>query len=682
MKILPRFGLVQAVTVMGSLILIFSLAAVAWTISGIIDRKVASDAVASQNASLRVAATLLERDLPGVKVRWAANGDVDRITAPSLPKSFASHDMIDSIGRMTGQTATLFTLDDAGTGFIRRTTNIVKPDGKRAVGTALDPKGAVLPVIQAGKTYSGKAVILGTPYYTIYQPIFSDTDKVIGILYAGVRQADIASIGNDISWAIAMTSIVALVLSVCLLVFLTRRIMRPIPNLTAAAERLAEGHTEFDIPHLDLKNEIGSLAHALEVFRHDAMKKRQLEQEALAAQERNEAERNRREAEKDAYSAERRRCADALAVALNRLSQGDLTVRIDEVFMPELETLRQDFNNSAVNLGLAFARLRAEATNVDASGQEMRSAANDLASRTERQAISLEKTSSALEEVTVTVRATAERAQEASTLAAEAERSTKGSSDVVSAAVDAMGRIEQASSEISKIINVIDEIAFQTNLLALNAGVEAARAGEAGKGFAVVAQEVRELAQRSANAAKDIKGLITKSGEEVAGGVKLVRETGDALGSIAGQVARINSLIADMAASSRKQTDGLQDINASVNQMDQFTRENAAMVEEANAVTHKLAESASALVNLIAQFRIGKEMASPAVTQPAQPASAAAASSMRATQPAARIKPAVESTRPVHSPARSMMGRLAGAFASKGGVVASQKTDEANWEEF
>ncbi|MET0747220.1 MAG: methyl-accepting chemotaxis protein, partial [Rhizobium sp.] len=227
---------------------------------------------------------------------------------------------------------------------------------------------------------------------------------------------------------------------------------------------------------------------------------------------------------------------------------------------------------------------------------------------------------------------------------------------VVRNAVDAMGRIEQASREISQIINVIDEIAFQTNLLALNAGVEAARAGEAGKGFAVVAQEVRELAQRSATAAKDIKALITKSGGEVQAGVRLVQETGEALSEIETRVLAINDHIHSIATSAREQSTGLQEVNIAINQMDQVTQQNAAMVEETSAATHKLTGEADSLVRLVSGFKVTGARNAPVVAR-------------------------VESHRPVQSPARKMMGTVARAMSgSRGGAAAQAASQE--WEEF
>jgi methyl-accepting chemotaxis protein len=239
---------------------------------------------------------------------------------------------------------------------------------------------------------------------------------------------------------------------------------------------------------------------------------------------------------------------------------------------------------------------------IDSGTREISQSAEDLSKRTEQQAASLEETAAALDEITVNVASSSKRAEEARSIAALANASAAQSGTVVANAVNAMRRIEDSSSQISNIIGVIDEIAFQTNLLALNAGVEAARAGDAGRGFAVVAQEVRELAQRSAKAAREIKDLIRNSTAEVESGVKLVGDTGTALKTIETYVVTINQHMDAIATSAREQSVGLAEVNTAVNQMDQVTQQNAAMVEETNAASATLANEAGRLRELISQF--------------------------------------------------------------------------------
>ncbi|KQZ62176.1 chemotaxis protein [Rhizobium sp. Root149] len=294
-----------------------------------------------------------------------------------------------------------------------------------------------------------------------------------------------------------------------------------------------------------------------------------------------------------------------LAEALQALSHGDLTQDIQKPFLPALERLRTDYNATSAKLRRTLETILENAGAIAAASQQIQVASNDLAKRTEQQAASVEETAAALEEITTTVADSSHRAQDAGNLVRRTKENAEYSGKVVGQAVEAMGKIEQSAGEIGNIIGVIDEIAFQTNLLALNAGVEAARAGEAGKGFAVVAQEVRELAQRSAKAAKEIKALINTSNEHVKNGVALVGDTGKALQEIVGQVVQVDSNVGAIVEASREQSTGLKEINIAVNTMDQGTQKNAAMVEETSAASHSLAREAEKLFELIGQFNIG-----------------------------------------------------------------------------
>jgi methyl-accepting chemotaxis protein len=310
---------------------------------------------------------------------------------------------------------------------------------------------------------------------------------------------------------------------------------------------------------------------------------------------------------------------DRLADALNKLSDGDLTQKLNPPFIPTLEKLRTDFNGASEKLREAMQAVAENAGAIAAGAQQIRSASDDLSKRTEQQAASVEETAAALEEITTTLADSSHRAEEAGQLVRKTRENAEHSGAVVRSAIEAMGKIENSSLEISKIIGVIDEIAFQTNLLALNAGVEAARAGDAGKGFAVVAQEVRELAQRSAKAAKEIKDLITDSNAHVKDGVTLVGQTGSALDAIVSQVQQVNGNVEAIVEAAREQATGIKEINEAINTMDQGTQQNAAMVEESTAAAHSLAKEAEALFRLLGQFNIGKGTASAAATAGSTP---------------------------------------------------------------
>ncbi|CUX09207.1 methyl-accepting chemotaxis protein [Agrobacterium fabrum] len=453
---------------------------------------------------------------------------------------------------------------------------------------------------------------------------------------------------------------VAFTANIVLALFVAARgITAPIARLRERMVSLAGGETAAEIDGVERKDEVGQMAVAVQVFRENAIERIRLEQETEANRSMSEKDRIEREQQKAREAADVKFAVDNLAAGLSKLSDGDVSYRIDQPFTATLDGVRNDFNMSAEKLQSALTRVAQNAGGIGAGANEIKSAADDLAKRTEQQAAAVEETAAALEEITTTVRDSTKRAQEAGQIVSRAKAGAEQSGEVVRRAVIAMEQISKSANEISNIIGVIDEIAFQTNLLALNAGVEAARAGEAGKGFAVVAQEVRELAQRSASAAKEIKALITTSNDQVQQGVQLVGDTGKALATIVSEVQEINRHVVSIVESAQEQSSGLQQINTAVNQMDQDTQKNAAMVEETNAASHSLAKEVASLNQLLSQFRLAEG----AYQQKSQPAP---------------VRSAAGSDRSVASPVRALGRKLASAFSGN----AALDTSKGDWQEF
>ena len=392
---------------------------------------------------------------------------------------------------------------------------------------------------------------------------------------------------------------------------IARRIVSPLTALEGAMAGLAAGDVARDVPCTGRRDEIGTMAQAVEVFRAAAAEKLRLEADALAAGRLTEAERARTATHLAAVSAEQRLVVEGVAGGLVRLADGDLAYRIQDPFPAEYDRLRADFNGALATLQDTMRTVAARTSAIDGGTSEISAASGDLSRRTEQQAAALEETAAALDEITATVRRTAEGSKRARAVVSSARGSAEQSGRIVEEAISAMGGIETSSREIGQIIGVIDEIAFQTNLLALNAGVEAARAGEAGRGFAVVASEVRALAQRSAEAAREIKALISTSGRQVEEGVAFVGQTGEALSGIVARVAEIDGIVGEIAASAQEQAAGLDEVNTAVNQMDQVTQQNAAMVEETTAASHALSRETAELARLIGGFRLGQGEAAP-----------------------------------------------------------------------
>ncbi|MBX5048975.1 methyl-accepting chemotaxis protein McpU [Rhizobium lentis] len=483
---------------------------------------------------------------------------------------------------------------------------LIHPDAKLVTKTLADAFPTITPMIGGSLTeteFAGKPVLVsfvpveGLPTVKWYLGFVVDSDKAFATL-------------NQFRIAALVATLLAVGIMIAAMAWLLHGfVIRPITAMTAAMQKLAAGDLSAAIPGEERRDQIGSMAEAVAVFKANAVDRERLEDEAEQGRSLTERERREREAQKTREAAEIRNAVDALAGALGALSEGNLAHRIETPFASHLDRLRSDYNTSVAKLDAALRAVGSNAHAIDAGATEIRTAADGLARRTEQQAASVEETAAALEEITTTVKDTARRAEEAGSLVGRTRNDAEHSGEIVSKAVDAMTGIQQSSEKISSIIGVIDEIAFQTNLLALNAGVEAARAGEAGKGFAVVAQEVRELAQRSAQAAKEIEGLITTSNAQVRSGVTLVGDTGKALQSIVAQVQEISRHVEAIVIATREQSTGLAEINTAVNNMDQGTQQNAAMVEEQTAASHGLAQEAAKLMRLLAQFKLGAQEA-------------------------------------------------------------------------
>ncbi len=399
-----------------------------------------------------------------------------------------------------------------------------------------------------------------------------------------------------------------------LLIFVLRRtVARLLDGLTHSVEQIARGVLDAPIPGLTRSDALGRMAKAVQILREAAATKRRLEGEAerVRAEAHEAREQARLAAERAAAARQQTLVVAAVAGGLEDLSRGNLRVRLETPFAPEYETLRGNFNLAMQRLQETMAAITRMIAAVRAGAGEIAQASDDLSRRTEQQAATLEETAAAIQTINETLSRTAGGAQEARSMVAAAQGDAERSTSVLRETVGAMGGIEASSRQIGTIIGVIDEIAFQTNLLALNAGVEAARAGDAGRGFAVVATEVRALAQRSADAAREIKALVSTSGRQVDAGVKLVAETEKALGRIVDQVGRLSGRVSEIAASAQEQARGLNEVTTAVGQMDEVTQQNAAMVEQATAATQGLANEAEELASLVAQFQLDQGLDAP-----------------------------------------------------------------------
>ena len=435
------------------------------------------------------------------------------------------------------------------------------------------------------------------------EPLFSKAtmllrDNSTTVAESGSRErAQIFWISVSMTLASTLTVIIASLL-------IGRSVSRPIKLVTNVMDRIANGHVDTQVDCTERSDEIGIIARALEKLRNSEKEKRLADERYKIAQAEMDKERHSNEAIRATETSHLADAVETLGRGLKRLADGDLSVLVETALSGELDRLRIDYNNSVLQFRETIQSVVEKTSNIERHSVNVQRHTYQLANRTEQQAASLEETSAALEQISTTVRNTSSNTIDTQRLVNQATGNSERSEEVVIRAVDAMRRIEDASSQIGQIISVINEIAFQTNLLALNAGVEAARAGEAGKGFAVVAQEVRELAQRSAKAASEIRKLISASSNEVSNGVNLVRETGEALSGIRSDFQTIENNIQDISRAAGEQATGLGAITSAIAQLDQFTQQNASMTMEANHATSELSSDVYALRQIVSRFKL------------------------------------------------------------------------------
>ncbi|GGC78138.1 methyl-accepting chemotaxis protein [Undibacterium terreum] len=471
--------------------------------------------------------------------------------------------LVDSYARQTGLAATVFVKD--GSDFIRISTSIKKENGDRAIGTPLDRAHPGYKRLIAGESYIGYATLFGIQYITRYDPIKDGSGRIIGVLFVGINVSDQAQMGISTKVALLVFGLSSLLL------------IAIVWSLGAAMQDLAPQRA-VDIAGLRSMGMAGGLvAIAVLCFVLNMLIQRMVSHPL-------------RDAMKGAQ----------------KLAAGDLTMLLHIGRRDEIGQLMQSINGIGTGLAGVVGSVRAGTDQLATVTSEIASGNADLSSRTESQASSLEQTVSSMEQLTSTVKQNESNAQRASQLVASASQVATQGRQVVSQVVDMMGNIQQSSRKIGDIIGTIEGIAFQTNILALNAAVEAARAGEQGRGFAVVASEVRNLAQRSAGAAKEIKSLIDDSVGQVAAGNQLVEHAGKTMGDIVVSVQNVADIMSQITVAGREQSEGIGEINLAISHIDEMTQQNAALVEQAAAAAASLHEQAEKLSQVVSVFKLAQ----------------------------------------------------------------------------
>ncbi|MDW3206567.1 MAG: methyl-accepting chemotaxis protein [Alphaproteobacteria bacterium] len=487
----------------------------------ILEEEIADQVIERQNASLRTAAVLLRKTVPETKFTITKAGRVTKLTLPEIP-DFPDHSMIDEIGSVTGETATVFEWEDDNRDFWRRTTNIIKDDGSRAVGTQLGQSGRVYPFMMRGETYLGEATILGKDYYTIYEPIRNPSGDTIGILYAGVLKSNVRAAASNIVTGILIATIASLLVCGGIAFILVRTSIRPMLQLTDQMIEVSKGNTKKAVPYTERGDELGDMARALEVFRENAE-----ENAGLVAQQ----------AERQAKAEEEKRDFIKGIATQFRDKVGGIIQSLSEVSSQSDTAIR--------NIVGSAGELRGMSEQADASSNEAANSVNEASSVTSELSTSI---------------------QEIGRRSSDSARDAQSAAQQTESVNEKVAGLQQAADRVGEVVKLINDIAEQTNLLALNATIEAARAGEAGKGFAVVANEVKGLATQTGKATGEIA-------EQIASIQSAIQDAGGAIGSVVDSIRRISSGASEIADMVDAQVSATEGISSNIEQAQSRTME-------------------------------------------------------------------------------------------------------------
>lgn len=557
MKVSSSIAAMSAMLVAASLLIIWAIA------YEVVSLKVRQDTLNSQSASLRVAATVLSQNLDEFEIGWDGEGEVRSVRADTIPE-FNSHDLIDSIGQATGETATVFVWDDETRDFWRRSTNIVKPDGNRAVGTPLGQNGAVYPIVTRGETFRGEANILGTDYYTVYQPIENASGDVIGILYVGVQKARITGVIADMMIKFGMAVVPVIVIAIIVSIFASRRLLRPVREMAQITDEIARENLSISVPHTGRQDEIGQLAASVTKLQQGVRDRHALAEKQKIVDEQARERQHRME----------QMIASFRDIVMDELKEVSATAHgLDST----ADTLSQIARNSADRASESLGA-SGEATN------------------------NVQSVASAAEELTASIGEIGRQVVETTRIVASATENGRETNTKIE-------RLAQAAGRIGEVVTLIQAIAEQTNLLALNATIEAARAGEAGKGFAVVASEVKQLATQTAKATEEISAQISAIQDETNASVQAIadittgiEEMNSYTSAIASAIEEQGSATAEISGSVQRAAEGTGRVSQTMSELSSSVDQTTRSANEVLGYAGRLNERTSSLKSAVERF--------------------------------------------------------------------------------